>query len=116
MTPESDVKNEMKRVFKGYDAYVFMPVQTGYGARSVDFLACVGRIIKPSDVGRYLGVFVAVEAKKREHEVGDSDPDKLMTALQRRTLSEVTHAGGLSNCLNSGAVLDNWLRREGFEM
>lgn len=54
-TPEGDVKAEIKAVLesKGDSLYYFMPVQTGYGKRGVDFFVC------------YKGMFVAIEAKRK---------------------------------------------------
>jgi Holliday junction resolvase len=75
MTPEGKVKKEIMSGFKRIGAYAFMPVQTGYGKRTVDILACVN------------GRFVAIEAKRK-------DGGKA-TALQKRTIAEVRAAGGI---------------------
>lgn len=39
-TPESKVKAKLKEHLRKNNAYWFMPVQTGYGATSLDFLVC----------------------------------------------------------------------------
>jgi hypothetical protein len=53
-TPEGTVKDGIKVVLdaKGTDLYYFMPVQQGFGKRTVDFLVC------------YKGMFLAIEAKR----------------------------------------------------
>lgn len=54
--------------------YCFWPVQTGFGARTVDCLAC------------YRGLFLAIEVKR--------SAGGKTTARQTRTLTEVRSAGG----------------------
>ena len=41
MTPEGRVKASINRVLKAFGVYYFMPVQTGLGARGVDYHCCV---------------------------------------------------------------------------
>ena len=55
-TPESKTKASINRVLKAFGVYYFMPVQTGLGARGVDYHCCV----------RYGDVSLAffIEAKK----------------------------------------------------
>ncbi len=38
MTPEGKVKAKVKRMLNRENAYFFMPVQTGYGSPTLDFL------------------------------------------------------------------------------
>jgi len=52
--PEGEVKQEVLRGLAGIGAYYFMPVQTGFGKRTVDILAC------------YKGRFIAIECKRAE--------------------------------------------------
>jgi hypothetical protein len=73
MTPESRVKEKVKAYLRGKNAYFFMPVQTGYGAATVDFLCCVD------------GRFIAIETKA---------PGKKPTKRQRATLLAIIAAGG----------------------
>jgi protein involved in polysaccharide export with SLBB domain len=73
-TPEGKVKEEIKRELTKLGAYFFMPVQMGYGARTVDILACVS------------GRFVAIEVKK---------PGAFkLTDNQRGVLAAIRRAGG----------------------
>lgn len=53
MTPEGDVKRQVKAYLKSIGAYQFWPVQTGMGAATVDCLACVN------------GRFFAIEVKRK---------------------------------------------------
>ena len=50
-TPEAKCKAKLKAWLSERNVYYFMPVQTGYGSATLDFLACVG------------GQFVAYECK-----------------------------------------------------
>ena len=40
MTPEAEVKVALKKRLEDLGLYYFMPVQTGYGQRTLDFLVC----------------------------------------------------------------------------
>jgi hypothetical protein len=76
MTPEGRIKIKIKKLLDSYahHVYYFMPVQTGYGNRTVDFLGCI------------CGVFFAIEAKK---------PGGKVTALQNATLERIREAGAM---------------------
>ena len=75
MTPEGEVKQEILHGLVGLDAYYFMPVQTGFGKRTVDILAC------------YKGRFIAIECKRAEGGV--------LTKIQRDVLRTVEACGGI---------------------
>jgi hypothetical protein len=75
MTPEGAVKKEIKEALKAHGAYFFMPVPTGMGKKTVDFLVC------------FNGRFLAIEAKA---------PGKIATALQKNCLREIAAAGGIA--------------------
>jgi len=53
MTPEGKVKLKVKKLLTSVGAYNFWPVQTGYGAATVDCLGC------------YRGRFFAIETKAK---------------------------------------------------
>lgn len=72
MTPEGKVKAKIKQLLEKYNVYYFMPVQTGFGKRSLDFLGCVG------------GNFFAIEAKR---------PGEEPTRKQSVTIREMEKAG-----------------------
>lgn len=77
MTPEAKIKRRIQKIIldNNYDGriYYYMPVPTGYGKRTVDYLLCVN------------GVFCAVEAKR---------PGAEPTCRQQAVLDEVEKAGG----------------------
>lgn len=73
MTPEGRVKAKVKRILEKHGAYFFMPVQSGYGAKTLDFLVCV------------CGRFVGIETKA---------PGKQPTDLQKMHMREIEDAGG----------------------
>jgi hypothetical protein len=73
--PEGKLKAEVKAYLKEQGAYFFMPVQTGFGAATVDFLCCVK------------GRFVAIETKVRPRRA---------TLRQMRCLEHVRDAGGVA--------------------
>ena len=83
MTPEGLVKQEIVAELRKLEAYIFMPVQTGFGERTVDILCCVK------------GRFVAIECKRAD------GPGKL-TAHQAMVIGKVLDAGGL------GIVARSW--------
>jgi hypothetical protein len=79
-TPEGKVKDAVKKHLDSIGAYYFMPVQTGYGETTVDFLVC------------HRGMFIAIETKA---------PGKLTpTARQARSMAKVRKAGGFAICVN----------------
>ena len=85
-TPEGAVKAEIKKVLTlwGDDLYYCMPVQTGYGARTLDFLIC------------FRGRFIAVEAKR---------PGKGPTKLQAHIIEQIRKAGGSAICADNASDL-----------
>lgn len=83
---EASVKADIRRLLAELKAWQYMPVQFGYGVKGVpDHIACVPLKITPSMVGRTLGIFVGVEAKRLGKE-----PD----AHQWLQLNSIKDAGG----------------------
>jgi hypothetical protein len=70
---ESKVKHKLKAYLQACKSYWFMPVQTGYGATSLDFLCCVN------------GRFFAYETKR---------PGKHLTPRQWLVAAQIRAAGG----------------------
>ena len=68
---EAKLKEKIKAFLKAEGAYYFMPVQMGYGAPSVDFLAC------------YRGKFIGIETKA---------PGKKPTPRQTLTMQAMAEA------------------------
>jgi len=73
MTPEGEVKRELRKYLDSAGIYYFMPVQTGYGKTTLDFLCCIR------------GRFVGIETKA---------PRKIPSGRQRRVMKEIEDAGG----------------------
>jgi Holliday junction resolvase len=73
-TPESKVKERVKRLLDKFGAYYFMPATAGYGRSGV-----------PDIVGCWNGQFFAVECKAGNGKV---------TALQQRELDRIHLAHG----------------------
>lgn len=76
-TPEGKVKKEIKAFLESIGAWYFMPVQTGYGRRTLDFLGC------------YRGRFFAIEAKR-------GDRIEKPAAFQALEIHEILSHGGLA--------------------
>jgi hypothetical protein len=90
-TPEGVVKARVKNVLEKHGAYVFMPVQSGFGAPSLDFVIF------------HRGRGAAVETK-----AGSKD----MTPRQKLTADEMRKAGAAVFLINDYTGLDElegWL-------
>jgi hypothetical protein len=89
MTPEGRVKAAVNNILKPYIkrgyVYKFMPVQSGFGKKTLDYLLCVG------------GRFVAIETKA---------PGKKPTPLQDVCIREIRAAGGEVWVISSDVELD----------
>jgi hypothetical protein len=72
--PEAKLKAECRAWLREQGAYVFSPVQMGYGAATVDDLVCIE--------GRFFGIEYKVQPKKP-------------TPRQEKTLEEILEAGGI---------------------
>ena len=72
-TPEGKVKAKVKRLLQQYDCYQFWPVQSGYGAPTLDCIGC------------HNGWFFSVETKA---------PGKRLTPRQELTKSDMEEAHG----------------------
>lgn len=89
VTPEGKVKKEIKAWLDVQNVYYFMPVQTGYGRRTVDILLC------------WRGRFVAVEVKR---------PGSNAKKFQARIIDAVEKAGGTGVSVDSLDALHYFLR------
>lgn len=86
-TPEVRVKREIRACLNKLGAYSFMPVQTGYGQKTLDYLCCVPGLVTPAMVGQRIGFFVAVEAKRA---------GVYPTKFQELTTKTIVDAGGIA--------------------
>lgn len=90
-TPEGKVKRKVDKVLTAFGCYYFMPVQTGYGKKTLDYIGC------------FRGRFFAVETKA---------PGEKTTPLQDLIIAEMRHVGGQVFVVDgdgSLAVLVAWL-------
>jgi hypothetical protein len=94
MTPENYEKSKVRKYLSQAGAYQFWPVQTGYGAATIDCLACVG------------GRFVGIEVKKEGYRPSS------FTARQRATINSIFEARGVVFAGTSDEIikgLSSWL-------
>jgi len=93
---EAVVKKTTKQVLDEWGAYMFWPVPTGFGAHTVDCLACVPIKITLDMVGRTMGLFVAIETKRE----GINKP----TEAQQAVFDKVAAAKGSTVLVNKATV------------
>ena len=91
MTPEKKTKEAIKKLLKDIGAWFYMPVPTGFGGASLDFLVC------------YKGRFYGIEAKS---ETGKATP------RQSCVMHDIARAGG-GVCLENSTGCENvkWMLR-----
>ena len=92
MTPEGEVKADIKKILAKYPHYGWWPVPCGYGENSLDWVGCIN------------GQFVAIEAKA---------PRKKATDLQLNIIDRIRKAGGLTFVCDGRNLeaLETWLKR-----
>ena len=91
-TPEGKVKRKVKELLSAHGAYWFCPVQTGMGARTLDFL------------GTHSGRGFAIETKA---------PGKHMTEQQRAIADRIEKSGGKVFEINGNYTeLEEWLKAQ----
>jgi hypothetical protein len=92
MTPEAKVKVRVKAMLNEHAAYYFMPVQTGLGSRTLDFLGC------------HSGRFFSIETKA---------PGKHMTEQQLSIADRMMKSGArVFEISGDLGELEAWLRAE----
>ena len=88
-TPESKVKEMVRKVLKAYDAYWHCPVMNGLGAPSLDFVGC------------YYSEYFAIETKA---------PGKKMTPRQLMTKGQIEARHGRVFLIDGDTrELEEWL-------
>ncbi len=80
MTPETAVKQQVRRMLDDVSAYYFFPPANGYGRAGI-----------PDVVGCILGRFIAIECKAGKNKT---------TALQERELARIEESGGFAFVAN----------------
>lgn len=89
-TPEGKVKKTVSSLLRATpDLYYFMPVPSGYGESSLDYLGC------------YRGKFFAVETKA---------PGKKPTDRQNKVIEAIRKAGGAAFVIDGDTTeLKQWI-------
>lgn len=85
-TPESRVKEKVKKILKEFNVYHFMPIGGMYSKIGVPDIICC-----------YKGRFIAIECK-----AGNNKP----TALQERELRLIKESGGYALVVNEDNIDD----------
>ncbi len=87
---ESAVKRRVSKALDRYDnCWHFMPVQTGYGSPTLDYIVCIR------------GQFVAIETKREKGK---------LTARQHEIAQELVQAGALVYVIRGTGEADEWAR------
>ena len=93
---ENDVKDLARQWFDRFGAWHYAPIQNGLGVHGVhDRIGCVPIAVTQSMVGKRIGLFVSVEAKKPGRR---GEPRRGMTTHQFNNLISIKDAGGISVC------------------
>jgi len=97
---ENDVKDKIvKPWFDRHQAWHYAPVQTALGAHGIhDRIGCVPVIVTQEMVGKWIGLFVSVEAKKPGRR---GEKNRGMSKHQADHLRDIKVASGLSICCDS---------------
>lgn len=91
---ENDVKAIVKKWFDDRCAWSYAPVQNGLGVHGIhDRIGCVPITITQGMVGKKIGMFVSVEAKKPGRR---GEPDRGMSKHQGLVMDAIYEAYGRS--------------------
>ena len=91
---ENDVKALVKKVLDNVGAWSYAPIQTGMGVHGIpDRIACVPVTVTQDMVGKRVGLFVAIEAK-RPGRRGEKNAGA--TGQQLDILREILTTGGVA--------------------
>lgn len=93
---ENKVKKLVTDWYVAHQAYHFAVVQNGMGVHGIaDRIGCVPIVVTPEMVGKRIGLFVSVEAKRPGRR---GEKDRGMSKHQVLFKEGVVGAGGLSIC------------------
>jgi predicted GNAT family N-acyltransferase len=91
---ENHVKAIVKEWYDNRMAWHYAPIQNGLGVHGIpDRIGCVPIVITPEMVGKKLGVFVSVEAKKPGRR---GEEQRGMTIHQQRHMDDIYDAHGIT--------------------
>lgn len=103
ITTEAHVKDLVKDWFDSVNAWHYAPIQNGLGVHGIhDRIGCVPVRITPDMVGKTVGLFVSVEAKRPGRR---GEPRRGMSAHQENNMRDIQAAGGVSRCVDGVADL-----------
>lgn len=95
---ENHVKDVIRQWCDAHGAYHFAIVQGGMGVHGIpDRIACLPVIITPDMVGKCVGLFLGIEAKRPGRR---NERDRGMSKHQVLFMEDAQKAGGLSVCVD----------------
>lgn len=101
---ENHVKELVRDWFNAKDAWHYAPIQNGLGAHGIhDRIGCVPIVITPQMVGKTVGLFVSIEAKRPGHR---KEKHRGMSARQLDNAMAILDAGGLAACCDGAEDLN----------
>jgi len=108
MNTEADVKRMVNRWLDKLKAFHFMPVQSPLGRHGIhDHLACVPIKVTSDMVGRTIGIFVSIEAKRPGRR---GEANRGASVPQVKFMEGVRGAYGVSFvCDSEEDLLENWI-------
>ena len=103
---EDHIKDMLRQWFDRHTAWHYAPVQTGFGVHGIhDRVGCIPIVVTPEMVGKTIGLFASVEAKRPGRR---KEPRRGMSVHQLENMQMIQNAGGLSICCDGQEDLD-WL-------
>lgn len=100
---ENDVKELVKDWYDDLKAWHYAPVQTALGVHGIhDRIGCVPVVVTPEMVGKKIGLYVSVEAKRPGRR---GEKRRGMSTHQELNLTDTVAAGGLSICCDGAEDL-----------
>lgn len=91
---ENDVKDLVKAWYDKRLAWHYAPIQNGMGVIGIhDRIGCVPMVVTEAMVGKTIGLFVSIEAKKPGRR---GEKDRGMSPPQKRHMDRIHAAHGIS--------------------
>src|SRR5574341_898065 len=105
-TSENDVKALVKKWYDARLAWSYAPIQTGMGEHGIpDRVGCLPIVVTQEMVGKKIGLFVAVEAKKPGRR---GERNAGANAVQCTRLRDIVKVNGIAALVDGTHDLD-WL-------
>ncbi len=104
LVTEDDVKDILKDWFTAHAAWHYAPIQNGLGVHGIhDRIGCVPVTVTPAMVGKRIGLFVSVEAKRPGRR---GEKNRGMSTHQYNHMIDIIVASGISLCCDGQEDLD----------